>query len=111
MSSRMTRPEGRPTRRIPPVRCAPQAALGLDIGVARCLSVLHSVTEHSLLAGLALENVRASSSLETAASVDRALGQLEEIAREVRDLAYQLHTADIRGWPAGPDGAGESGTG
>jgi len=107
----MPRPEDHPARCISPVWCVPQAGPTPDISVARCLRVLHSVTEHSFLAGLALENVRANSGPETAANVDRALGQLEEIVREVRDFAFQLYGADTQGRPADPVGAAKSGTG
>lgn len=106
----MPRPEGDPARHVPPVWCAPHARPGHDIGVARCLSLLDSVTERSFLAGLALENLRVSSGPEAAAGICRALGQLDELIREVRDFALELHGADTRVRSSGPAGAGESGT-
>jgi hypothetical protein len=105
--------EDHPARRVPAGRCGPQSGLGNCIGVGRCLAVLDSVVARTFVAGVALENVHASAGPQTAADVDLALGQLDEIVREVRevrDIAFQLGNADTRIQPAGPSDASESGT-
>ena len=84
----MPPPEDHPARRVPTGRCGPQDVHGDGIGVARCLEVLDSVVARSFLASLALENVHVSVSPQAAADVDLALGQLDEIVREVRDIAF-----------------------
>ena len=56
-------------------------------------SVLDSVIAHAFQAGLALQTVRGGGP-EAAAGVDHALGHLEEIVRQVRDLAFQHPSAD-----------------
>jgi GGDEF domain-containing protein len=73
------------------------------------VSLLDSVTAHALQAGLALLNMRPGG--PEAAAVDRALGQLEEIVREARVLAFQLRSADTRIRPLGPERRGENGAG
>jgi hypothetical protein len=72
---------------------------------AVCL--LDSVVAHAFLAGLALYDVHPSG--PEAASIDRALGQLEEILREARAFAFQRRSADTRVRPLGPDSADRSG--
>ncbi len=71
---------------------------------------MDSVVARSFVAGVPLENVHASAGPQTAADVDLALGQLGEIVREVRDIAFQVGNADTRVQPAGPSDASESGT-
>ena len=97
---------------MPAGRCAPPSAPGNGIGVARCLEVLDSVVARSFLAGFALETVHVSAGPQPAADVELALalGQLDEIVREVRDIAFQLGSADTRIQPAGPSDGSESGT-
>jgi hypothetical protein len=73
------------------------------------VSVLDSVVAHALRAGLALQGVRPGG-LEAAAGVDHALGQLDEIVRQVRDLAFQLRGPGTRIRRLGPDSTGRSGT-
>ena len=102
--------EDHPARRVPAGRCGPQRGPDDSIGVARCLAVLDSAVARSFLAGIALENVHASAGPQAAADVDLALGQLDEIVREVRDIAFQLGNADTRIQPAGSSDASESGT-
>ena len=104
----MSASEDHQARRVPAGRSGPQRGLGNCIGVGRCLAVLDSVVARSFVAGVALENVHASAGLPTAADVDLALGQLGEIVREVRDIAFQLGNADTRIQPAGPSDASES---
>ena len=104
----MSPSEDHPARRVPAGRCGPPSDLGNCIGVGRCLAALDSVVARSFVAGVALENVHASAGLQTAADVDLALGQLGEIVREVRDIAFQLVNADTRIQPAGPSDASES---
>ncbi len=106
----MSPSEDHPARRVPAGQCGPQSGLGNCIGVGRCLAVLDSVVARSFVAGVALENVHASAGPQTAADVDLALGQLGEIVREVRDIAFQVGNADTRVQPAGPSDASESGT-
>ena len=85
----MSPPEDHPARRVPTGRCGPQSGPDDSIGVARCLAVLDSVAARSFLAGFALENVHVSVGPQPVAGVDLALGQLDELVREVRDIAFQ----------------------
>ncbi len=72
------------------------------------VSVLDSVVRRAFRAGLALQNILPGSPQATAA-IDRALGQLEEILREARDLAFQLQGTGTRTRP-GPGSADANGT-
>jgi len=110
MSSRMPSPEDRRARHVTLDGYAPYGGPGHDVGAARHFSVLHSVTARSFRAGLALEHVRANAGPQ-AADIDRALGQLDGIVRETRDVAFQLHNADTWIWRTGSADDGESGTG
>jgi hypothetical protein len=106
----MPPPEDQPIRRALTGRYGAQGCPGNGIGVARCLEVLDSVVARSFLAGFALENVHVNAGPQQGAGVDLALGQLEEIVREVRDIAFQLGDADTRIQPADPSDGSESGT-
>lgn len=106
----MPPPEDHPCRHLSPVWYSPYGGPGHDVGAARHLSVLHSVTARSFLAGLALEHMRANAGPQ-AADVDRALRQLDGIVREARDVAFQLHNADARISRTGSADDGESRTG
>jgi len=106
----MSPPEDHPARHAPTGQCGPPSGPGNGIGVAQCLEVLESVVVRSFLAGFALENVHLSVGPRPAADVGLALGQLDELVREVRDFAFQLGSADPRIQPAGPSDGSESGT-
>ena len=86
----MSPPEDHPARRVPTGQYGPQGGPGDGIDIARCLGVMDSVVARSFLAGFALENVHVSVGPQAAAGVNHALGQLDEIVREVRDIAFQL---------------------
>ncbi len=103
-------PEDHPARCVPAGRYGPRGGPGTGIGVAWCLQVLDSVVARSFLAGFALENVHVTGGPQPAADVDLALGQLDEIVRAVRDIAFQLRSADTRIQPAGPSDGSERGT-
>jgi hypothetical protein len=105
----MPPPENHPARRAPARRPGPQRGPGNSTGAARCLEVLDSVVARSLLAGLTLENAHPSTGPQAAAGADLALGQLDEIVREARDIAFQLADADTQAQPASPSHARESG--
>ena len=106
----MPLPDGDPVRRAPRVPCGPWAGPGHEIDAAWCLSVLDSATARSFAAGFALELAQQGGP-GTAVGVDRALGQLDQIVREVRDVTFYLGGTDTRILPVGPVGAGEGGTG
>lgn len=95
---------------MPADRCGPTDGPGDGIDVARCLAVLDSVAARSFLAGFVLENVHVNAGPQAAAGVDLALGQLDEIAREVRDIAFRSGSRDTRIQPAGPSDGSERGT-
>jgi len=69
------------------------------------VSVPGSVIVHAFQAGLALQNMQPSGP----AGVDHALGEIGEIVRQVRDLAFQLQSADTRIQPLGPGSRSGSG--
>ena len=97
--------ESQPACDRPAQQASPaQADHGLD-----AVSVLDSVVAHAFRAGLTLQGVRPGG-LEAAAGVDHALGQLDEIVRQVCDLAFQLRGPGTRIRRLGPDGTGRSGT-
>ncbi len=106
----MPPPEDHPGRHVSPVWYSPYGGPGHDAGAVRHLSVLHSVTARSFRAGLTLEHMRANAGPQ-AADVDRALGQLDGIVREARDVAFQPHNADTRIWRTGSADDGESRSG
>jgi hypothetical protein len=106
----MSLPEDHPARRVPSGRCGPQDAPGDGIGVARCFAVLDNVVARSFLAGFVLENVYVLVGPQADANVDLALGELDEIVREVRDIAFHSGSRDTRIQPAGPSDGSESGT-
>jgi len=95
---------------VPTGRFGSRGGSGNGIGVARCLEVLDSVVARSFLAGFALENVHAGAGPQAAVGLDYALGQLDEIVREVRDIAFRSGSGDTRIQPAGPSDGSESGT-
>jgi hypothetical protein len=100
----MLRPEGDPVRHVP------WAAPGRKIDAAWCLSVLDGVAARSFAAGFALELAQQGGA-GPAAGLDHALGQLDQIVRGVRDIAFYLAGADTRILPIGPASASEGGTG
>ena len=92
----MPPPEDHPARRVPIGRYGPQGGSDDRIDVARCLGAMDSVVARSFLAGFALENVHVSVGPQAAAGVDLALDQLDEIVREVRDIAFRSGSGDTR---------------
>jgi hydroxymethylpyrimidine pyrophosphatase-like HAD family hydrolase len=90
-------------------RVAHQAPKARPARELDAINVLDSVIAHTFQAGLALQNVRPSGPA-AAADVEHALGQLDEIVRQVRDLTFQLRSPDTQIWPFGADSAGGSGT-
>jgi hypothetical protein len=95
-------PVGRAEDGEPPdIRVAQQAPQDLPDHGLDAFSVLDSVVAHAVQAGLALQNVRPSG--PEAAAVDHALGLLDEIVREARDLAFRLRGVDTRIRGLGPE--------
>jgi len=88
-----------------PAQQAPQAGPDHNLDA---VSVLDSVVTRAFQAGLALQNTPPGSP-RAAAALHHALGQLEEIVHEARDLAFQLESTGTRIRP-GPDSADANGT-
>jgi len=97
----MPLPDGDPIQRAPRVPYGPWAGPGHEIDAAWCLGVLDSVTARSFAAGFALELAQGGGP-GAAVGVDRALGQLDQIVREVRDIAFYLAGTDTRILLTGP---------
>jgi len=80
------------------------ACLGDGLDGDGWVSLADRVVARVFLAGLALQSVRAGGP-EAAGGVDRALGQLDQAVREIRDVAFRLESG--RGTRVRPLGRGE----